>query len=82
MSRGDQVNGPTFLDQVESGQIETHRKSPIADRHVAEQVANLLDAGLVSVRRMARAFDTTIEELDKTFVAHGIAFRTGFTEIS
>ena len=77
-----QINGLEFLKQVESGQIETRKIAPVADLQVAEQIAHLLGAGLVSVLRMCKAIDTTIVDLDETFAAHGFAFRTGFTDVA
>ncbi len=66
-----------LLAGIEDGSIETQDHAPVASKDVALRIAEALFYGFISVRRMARALDTTIEDIDATFEAHGVAYRTG-----
>lgn len=66
-----------LLKGIEDGSITTQSTAPVASKETTIRIADALVNGFVSVRRMARAMDTTIEDLDETFASYGLFYRTG-----
>jgi len=50
---------------------------PVMDGTDAIACAHHLDSGTISARRMARALDTTFEDIDATFAHFDISYRIG-----
>jgi hypothetical protein len=66
-----------LLKGIEDGTITTQSTAPVASKETTIRIADALVNGFVSVRRMAKAMDTTIEDLDETFASYGLFYRTG-----
>lgn len=43
----------------------------------ARRIAEALSTGHISARRMARALDSSFEDMDATFAHHGLGYRIG-----
>lgn len=51
--------------------------APLVGLDDAKRVVQALSEGWISARRMARALDSTFEDMDATFAHHGLEYRIG-----